>query len=105
MPLLPCYFFNRFKIDPDMAKSYPKSLLEVIKVTGDSHCILHAVREAMRHEKVKAIPSNSELLNMIKFEVLNLDCYGKFINSADVDFVHELERYADQKAMDLIRMK
>ena len=99
MPLLPCYFFNRFKIDPDVTKSYPKSLLEVIKVTGDGHCILHAVREARRHENVKAIPSNSELLTMIKFEVFNnLDYYAKFINSADVDSVHELERYADQKS-------
>ena len=53
----------------------------------------------MRHENVKAIPSNSELLTMIKFEVLNnLDYYDKFINSADVDFAHELERYADQKS-------
>ena len=34
MPL-PCYFFNRFLIDPDVTKSYPKTLLEVIKVTGD----------------------------------------------------------------------
>ena len=99
MPLLPCYFFNRFKIDPDVMKSYPKLLLEVIKETGDGHCILHAVREEMRHRNVKAIPSNSELLTMIKYEVLNnLDYYGKFINSADVDFVHELERYADQKS-------
>ena len=65
----------------------------------NGHCILHAVREAMRHENVKAIPSNSELLTMIKSEVLNnLDYYGKFINGADVDFVHELERYADQKS-------
>ena len=54
-----------------MTKSYPKSLLEVIKVTGDGHCTLHVVREAMRHEKVKGVPSNSELLTMIKFEVLN----------------------------------
>ena len=66
-----------------MTKSYPKPLLEVIIVTGDGHCILHAVREAMRHENVKAIPSNSELLTMIKFEVLNnLDYHGKFISSA-----------------------
>lgn len=51
------------------------------------HCILNAVPEAMTHENVKAIPSNSELLTMIKFEVLNnLDYYGKFINSVDVDF-------------------
>ena len=78
-------FFNKFKIDSDATKSYPKSLLEVIKVTDDGHCILHAMREAMRHENVKAIPSNSELLIMIKFEVLNnLDYYSKFINSADV---------------------
>ena len=48
---------------------------------------------------VKAIPSNSQLLTMIKFEVLNnLDYRDKFISSADVDFVHELERYADQKS-------
>ena len=99
MPLLPCCFFNRFEIDPDVTKSYPKSLLKVIKVTGDGHCILHVVREAMRQENVKAIPSNSELLAMIKFEVLNnLDYYEKFINSVDVNFVHELERYADQKS-------
>ena len=39
MPLLPCYFFNRFKINPDMKESYQKSLLEVFKVTGDGHCI------------------------------------------------------------------
>ena len=56
------------------------------------------MREATRQENVKAIPSNSELLDMIKFEVLNnLDYYGKFINSVDVNFVHELECYADQK--------
>ena len=48
---------------------------------------------------VKAIPSNSQLLTMIKFEVLsNLDYRGKFISSADVDFVHDIERYADQKS-------
>ena len=99
MPLLPCYFFNRFKIDPDVTKSYPKWLLEVIKVTDDGHCILNAMQEAMRHENVKALPSNSEMLTMIKFEGLN-NCgdYGKFINSANVDFVHEVERYADQKS-------
>ena len=35
---------------------------------------------------------------MIKFKVLNnLDYYGKFIKSADISFVHEVERYADQK--------
>ena len=56
MPLLPCYFFNRFKIDPDLKKSCPKSILEIIKVTGDGHCILHVMREAMGHENVKAIP-------------------------------------------------
>ena len=50
--------------------------------------MLHAVREVRRYENVKAIPSYSELLNY----------YDKFINSADVDFVHELERYADQKS-------
>ena len=51
MPLLSCFFFNRFKIDPDVTKSYPKSLLEIIKVTSDGYCILHDVREAMRHRK------------------------------------------------------
>ena len=66
MPLLPCYFFNRFKIDPDLTKSCPKSILEIIKVTGDGHCILHVMREAMGHENIKAIPSNSERLTMIK---------------------------------------
>ena len=55
--------------------------------------------EKLRYENMKAIPPNSELLTMIKYEVLtNLDYYGKFINSAEVGFIHELEHYGDQKS-------
>ena len=72
MPLLPFYFFNKFKIDPDVTKSYPKLLLEAIKVTGHGHCLLHTMREAMRHQIIKVIPSNLELLTTIKFEVSTL---------------------------------
>ena len=48
----------------------------------------------MRYIAVKAMPSIIELLNLMKFEVLNnIEFYGGFLNFTETDFVEELDSY------------
>ena len=85
-------------MDPDLILEYPSSALKVIRSKGDGHCIIYSVLCCMRYLNIQAIPSKEELLNLLKFEVLNhLDYYGKFVNSLQVDCVQELDRYASRK--------
>ena len=48
----------------------------------------------MRYIAVKAMPSTIELLNLMKFEVLNnIEYYGGFLNFTETNFVEELDSY------------
>ena len=48
----------------------------------------------MRCIAVKAMPSKMELLNLVKFEVLNnIEYYGGFLNFTETDFVEELDSH------------
>ena len=48
----------------------------------------------MQYEGIKAIPAKTELLSMVKFEILNnIEYYGSFFNFKDTDFLEELDAY------------
>ena len=75
-----------------MTVHFPEKDLQRLAVAKDGHCIINAVRAGMMYPQT--VPQKDELLNGVKKELtVNIEYYSKFINSEEVDFVDEIERY------------
>ena len=85
--------FNSWeKFDPGVTPGYSFIALKVVRSPSDSHCLIHAVLCCVRCRALKAMPSIVELVNLVKFEVLNnIDYYRGFFNFTKTDFVEELD--------------
>ena len=85
--------FNSWeKFDPGVTPAYFLIALKVVRSPSDSHCLIHAVLCCVRCRALKAMPSIVELVNLVKFEVLNnIEYYDGFFNFTKTDFVEELD--------------
>ena len=73
---------------------YQKDEVAIYQSPGDGRCVVHSVIRSMRDQGLKATPTTDNLIDMVIFEILNnLNFYGAFINTEEVDFIEELERY------------
>ena len=85
-------------------RSYHESSLTKVPSRPDGHCILHSIITSLKYankpsDQVEETPKISDLLSHLESEVLNnLDHYGSFINSEDVDCIQELENYKQLKS-------
>ena len=83
---------SREKFDLDVTRTYSCAALKFAKSPNDGNCVIHAVLCCMRCIAVKAMSSTIELLNLVKFEVLNnIEYYGGFLNFTETNFVEELD--------------
>ena len=73
---------------------YQEDEVVIYQSSGDGHCVIHSVIRSMREQSLKSIPTTDNLNDMVIIEILNnLNFYGTFINTEEVDFIEEFERY------------
>ena len=92
------YLFSEPQSDEDKEVRIPVGERTLLKQPGDGHCLIHSVREGLRHSKVNAVPSADGLLQMVTNEVLNnLSFYSNWTNEGS-DIREELKRYVEDRA-------
>ena len=63
--------FSEPQSDEDKEVCIPVGERTLLKQPGDGHCLIHSVRECLRHSNVRVVPSCEGLLQMLANEVLS----------------------------------
>ena len=90
--------FSEPQSDEDKEVCIPVGERTLLKQPGDGHCLIHSVRECLRHSNVRVVPSCEGLLQMVTNEVSsNLPFYSNWTNEGS-DIQEDLKRYVEDRA-------